>query len=148
LIQESTMFRCIPILAACMLCNAAAAQAMYKCTVDGKVAYGDRPCVAGAGVELPVPPAPPALPRAQLAQREREALLQLEKLRLTRELHEEREQARARRALATQRQKCNRLRLQRKWADEDLARATGPHAEAARRKARRHAEALAVECPA
>jgi hypothetical protein len=142
------MLRWIPVLATCALCQAAAAQAIYKCTVDGKVAYGDRPCASGPTIELAVPAAPAVAPAHEPAQRERAALLQLEKLRLTKELAQEREQAREQRALATRRQRCNRLRLQHKWAGEDLARTSGARLEAARIKARRQAETLAVECPA
>jgi hypothetical protein len=142
------MFRFIPFLAACALCPAALAQTIYKCSIENKVSYGDRPCPGGGTVELPAPPAPPASSAREPGLRERETLLQLEKLRLARALHEEREQARERRTLAGQRQKCNRLRLQRKWADEDLARAPAAQRDAARLKARRQAEVLAVECPA
>jgi hypothetical protein len=143
------MFRIIPALAVCALCSAAAAQTVYKCTVNGKVAYGDRPCAGGASVELAVPAAPAAVPAAaqQLA-RARAASLELEKVRLTRELRDEREQARLSRASAARRQKCDRLRLRHKWANEDLARSDGPKRDAARLKVRRQAEALAVECPA
>jgi hypothetical protein len=146
--QESEMLRLLTFLAACALCQAAGAQAIYKCTVNGKVEYGDRPCASGQTVELAVPVAPSVAPAHAQAQRERATLAQLEKLRLAREIAQEREQARDRRALATQRQRCNRLRLQRRWADEDLARASGARMEAAKIKARRQAEALAVECPA
>jgi hypothetical protein len=148
LIQETTMVRFIPALAACALCQLAAAQTIYKCSFEDKVSYGDRPCTSGNTVELAVPKAPPAQPAQEQTQRQRTRLQQLEKLRLARELAEQREQARAQRAFAATRLKCDRLRLQRKWADEDLARSTGSRVEAARIKARRRAEALAVECPA
>jgi hypothetical protein len=141
------MHRFIPALAACALCQLAQAQSIYKCSIEGKVSYGDRPCASGSTVELPVPKAPPSQP-VQEHLRRAQASLQLEKLRLARELAEQREQARAQRAYAATRQKCDRLRLQRKWADEDLARSAGARIEPARIKARRRAEALAVECPA
>jgi hypothetical protein len=142
------MFRIIPALAVCALCGTAAAQTVYKCTVNGKVAYGDLPCASGATVELAVPAAPAAAPAAAQLARARVASLELEKVRLTRELRDEREQARLSRAAAARRQKCDRLRLRLKWANEDLARAAGPERDAARLKARRQAETLAVECPA
>jgi hypothetical protein len=145
------MLRIIPVLAVCALCvpcQTAAAQAVYKCTINGKVAYGDQPCAAGATVELAVPRAPAGSPAPdqQLA-RVQAASLALEKLRLARELHDEREQARRSRAAATRRQKCERLRLRQKWASEDLARTEGAKLEAARIKVRRQAESMAVECP-
>jgi len=143
------MFRIIPVLAACALSYPAAAQ-VYKCNVGGKVAYGDRPCASGETIELKVPAAPSNAPAEarDAGRRSRVALQENENRRRASEERAERELARERRAAAAQRRKCDRLRLQRKWADEDLARATGAAAEAARIKARRQAEALAVECPA
>jgi hypothetical protein len=143
------MVRIIPVVAACALWQAAAAQPIYKCSAAGKLSYGDQPCTRGETVELAVPAAPAGAPAAlERGKRERATLAQIEKLRLERELRAEREDARARRAAATQFHKCERLRLQRKWADEDLARSAGPATDKARLKARRRAEALAVECPA
>jgi hypothetical protein len=153
------MVRIIALLAAGALCQAAFGQAVYKCTVDGKIEYGDRPCAGGEGVLLKVP-APGATPAeaAAAVQRERETLLALDKLRLAHEqqaqrerelaLREERHQARGRKAADAQRLKCDKLRLHQKWSDEDRAHLAGPAAEAARVKARRQAEAMAVECPA
>lgn len=146
------MFRIIPVLAVCALCvtsATAAAQAVYKCTINGKVAYGDQPCASGATLELAVPRAPAgAPPSSQQLARVKAASLALEKVRLERELREERAQSRLAKAAASRRQKCDRLRLRQKWAHEDLARTDGPRLEAARIKVRRQAESLAVECPA
>jgi hypothetical protein len=142
------MFRLFPVLAACTLCQLAVAQTIYKCSVDGKVSYGDRPCARGQSVELAVPAAPVPPPTPAPSARAQPGLLQLERLRLTRELADEREQRRTQRAMTARREKCDRLRLQRKWADEDLARTIGARVEAARIKARRQAESLAVQCPA
>lgn len=147
----------IPVLAACALCQPSLAQVVYKCQVDGRIEYADRPC-AGA-VALKVPPAPASAGTgSDAARRDRETLLQLEKLRLTREMREEREratamreqraQAREQRTMEAQRRKCAKLRLRQKWLDEDRSRMTGKTAETARVKARRDAEMLAVECPA
>lgn len=151
------MLRLIPVLAACALCQGALAQSVFKCTVDGKIEYGDRPCARGQVVALNVPPAP-GPGAASPASRERAALLELEKMRLARELQQERArvsaerearaEARERRAADSQRRRCGKLRLRQKWADEDRARLTGAALEQARIKARREAETLAVECPA
>jgi hypothetical protein len=152
------MFRVIALLAACALCQPALAQAVYKCTSEGKIEYRDRPCEHGDAVQLHVPPAPQAGPTQEAAERDGETLVRLQKLRLAQEQHDERmrltaarearAESREERALDTQRRKCDRLRLRQKWADEDLARLSGAAAEAARVKARREAESLAVECPA
>jgi hypothetical protein len=145
------MFRMIPALAMCALCNTATAQ-VYKCRIDGKLAYGDQRCAAGPTVELAVPAAAAtAADAARQLSRDQAALRELEQLRMASELRaqrEQRDQARLHKAAAARRQKCDRLRLRRKWADEDLARTTGAALEAARIKARRQGEVLAVECPA
>lgn len=146
------MFRLIPVLAVCALsvpCSTAGTQTLYKCTINGKVAYGDQPCASGATVQLAVPKVPASAPASaeQLAHL-KAAGLALEKVRLARELRDEREQLRWSRAAATRRQKCARLRLRHKWASEDLAHAEGARRESARIKVRRQAESLAVECPA
>jgi hypothetical protein len=150
------MLRVIPVLALYAMSQAAMAQAVYKCTVDGKVEYRDLPCADGVALRVPAPAAASvvAAGSARLErerEREREAALQLEKLRLAREVQTERlarADARDRRASEAQRRKCAKLRLRQKWADEDRAHLGGPKGEAARIKARRDAETLAVECPA
>lgn len=142
------MLRQLSVLTTCALCQAAAAGSIYKCVEGGRIHYTDRPC-PGAGTELAVPaaPAPDAEALARL-ERNRKTLLELEKLRLTRELREEREAVRARREAAATRKRCDKLRLQHKWAEEDRRRSTGAALDAATIKARRQREALAVECPA
>ena len=55
---------------------------------------------------------------------------------------------RAGRAALALRKRCDKLRLQARWADEDLARSTDAAKAITRIKARRQAETLAVECPA
>lgn len=136
-------------LFACAATQAASGQ-VYKCRSGGTVTYLDRPCADGVSIELSVPKAR----QSEIAQaksaalRDREALLQIEKVRLANELRSQREAERAQKAAEAQRRKCERLRLRQKWAEEDLARSTGPAMDAARVKARRQAEATAVECPA
>jgi hypothetical protein len=147
------MFRYLPFLAVYLFSASAYAQTVYKCSVDGKTSYSDRPCARGAANALP--PLPAGISAADtLGPQGGDArtLLELEKARIAREkdsAREERDQARLARAAQVKRQKCDKLRLRRKWAEEDLARtAHGPAHEAARIKVRRKAETLAVECPA
>jgi hypothetical protein len=151
------MFRYLPVLAATLFSVNLHAQTVYKCSVDGKTSYGDRPCAHGASTALPPLPAGiPAADTAGVSTGDARTLLELEKLRMAREkdaVREDRELARQMRAAQAKRQKCDKLRLRRKWAEEDLARAShgaahGPAHEAARIKVRRQAETLAVECPA
>jgi len=136
------------VLGMCALVQAAAAQTIYKCTADGKVSYGEQPCAAGKSTELALPPAPSRKEAAEALARDKARLAALQKGRASAEAREERERERSARAAAATRQKCERLRLQVKWADEDAARAGKQAATAARLKARRQAEALAVQCPA
>jgi hypothetical protein len=145
--------RLLFILAASLLSTAVHAQSVYKCTDDGKTSYSDRPCVHGASKPLPPPPAGIS-PADTMGPQGGDArtLLELEKARIAREKaqeKEERAQAKTARTAQARRQKCDKLRLRHKWAEEDLARTVhGPKHEAARIKARRQAETLAVECPA
>ncbi|WP_313169499.1 DUF4124 domain-containing protein [Massilia oculi] len=142
------MHRLFAIVTACILCQAQAAGAIYKCHEDGRVSYSDRPC-PGAGAELPVRAAPPPDP-ATLArfERARDLALGIDKQRIEQTVREERDGERARRAALALRKRCDKLRLQRQWLEEDLARTRGDAKEAARIKVRRQIETLAVECPA
>jgi hypothetical protein len=137
--------------AALMLAAAASgAQAIYKCTADGKTSYGDAPCASGASVALAAPPAPAHDDGRSLA-RQQTVLKQIERERQqsdAREARGQREQARASRVAAVQHKKCATLKLHRDWAAEDAASAPGKTAAAARRKARRAEQKLALECPA
>jgi hypothetical protein len=147
------MLRLFSSLAACLVCTSLQAQAVYKCSADGKTSYSDRPCAAGTSKALPPPPAGISLSDTLGPQGgDARTLLELEKARIAREkdqARQEREQARLGRSAQVRRQKCDKLRLRHKWAGEDLARTShGPKHEAARIKLRRQAETLAVECPA
>ncbi|MFC5547262.1 DUF4124 domain-containing protein [Massilia aerilata] len=147
------MMRLLLLIGSCVLSASVQAQSVYKCTVDGKTSYGDRPCAHGASQALPPPPAGIS-PADTMGPQGGDArtLLELEKARIAREKEqakEERTQAKQNRAAYARRQKCEKLRLRHKWTEEDLARTVhGPKHEAARLEARRQREALAVECPA
>jgi Rad3-related DNA helicase len=142
------MFRTMSILAICVLSNGAAAQTVYKCSVDGKVAYGDTPCATGKTIELSVPAAPATSPdTGKELERQKALLARIEKERLAHAAREQRGQARDGHAAAARKQRCDKLRLQQKWAEEDLRKAAGPATEPLKLKVRRQAEALAVECP-
>lgn len=148
------MVRIVLLLACAALTQEAQAQAVFKCTDGGKVEYRDRPCADG--VELKVAAAPAAAPAP--SRTDREMLLEMEKLRATQALRAERQRASAEREARAQarelraedalRKRCARLRLKQKWTAEDRAHLAGAAADDAERKARREAEALAVECPA
>jgi len=138
----------ITALLLCACAAGAGAQTVYKCSAGGKVSYRDQPCADGRGTALAPPPAPDAAAAAALAKQEKARLHLLQKERSARQLGEEKKSERADRAAAAARRHCARLRLQARWADEDAARANKASAAAARLKAKRQGEALAVECPA
>jgi hypothetical protein len=155
------MLRLLPLLAAFAFAvtftTSAHAQAVYKCKVDGKTSYSDRPCAQGASHALPPPPAGISAADTMGPQGgDARTLLQLEKMRIGLEkersrsqAREERDRARSARAAQARAQKCDKLRLRHKWAEEDLAHTVhGPAHDSARTKLRRQAETLAVECPA
>lgn len=127
------------------------AQTLYKCSTGGRVTYASAPC-DGAVVATIATPAPPAPDPAAGEQREREAAL-LAKLgkeraaREARDLREQRTAGRQARAAAKYRQRCARLALRKRWADQDAGRAAGFAKESLQRRAHRLGEAMAVECP-
>lgn len=126
----------------------AAAQAqVHKCTVDGKVTYSQAPCERGQAALIAVPNAPPSDPgaKAELARQKREGK-QLEKERLQREAHQDRADETAHRAAAARRNKCQKLKQDQKWAEEDARGALIQHSERAHIKAKRAAERYTLEC--
>jgi hypothetical protein len=147
------MMRFVFLLAACLCAGGLQAQDVYKCSAGGRTSYGDRPCAHGVSRALPPPPSGISAADTMGPQGgDARTLLELEKARIAREKTAERQgkvEVRQARAAEARRKKCERLRLRRKWAEEDLARtAHGPKHEAARIRLRRQAENLAVECPA
>lgn len=146
------MFKHLFAAALCAAAQAAAADTIYKCNEGGRISYGDRPCSNALVLKVQTPaPAPEALERLA---RERALLQEIEDGKRAREEQEAREGARAdrlRQAAASQRRRCDKLRLQQKWLEEERARTqrdADESSERARLKARRQAEVLAVECPA
>jgi len=134
-------------IAALLFAAAAQAQTIHKCTHEGKVTYSEAPCMHGAGSVLAVPDAPAPDPKAKTALRaqQKEAKL-LEKERKAREAQQDREDARHDRLAANKRRRCDKLRLDQKWANDDIRRASPQSVEAARLKARRASERMALEC--
>ena len=128
----------------------ASAQPIYKCTVNGKISYGEAPCGAGATQQVLAAPASPVLPLAQPEQNAklRQEAEQLTQQRHRREAREEQAQQRADKNAASKRDRCASLKLHRKWAAEDAARDKNAGKDSARTalKARRADEQLALEC--
>ena len=142
------LLRLLAIATACIVCQSTVAGAVYKCHEGGRVSYADRPC-PGAGAELALRAAPPPDPETQARLgRARDMAREIDRLRAGQIMREERDSESARRAALALRKRCDKLRLQRQWLEEDLARTRGDARESARIKARRQAETVAVECPA
>lgn len=156
--MQPHLFGPVGVMTTALLCattlHTVHAQDIHKCIVDGKVSYGDTPCPAAAtwASTLAIPVAPRAEPAAtaaaaaSLARASKEAAA-LEKTRVARDEREAKLNARAAQVAATHERKCGKLRLNRQWADDDARRATAAAVDAARLKARRAAELLALECP-
>ena len=141
-----------PLLALLVsLCAPASAQTIYKCTLDGKISYNETPCANGASLALSAPaaPAPAAATedRTRLA-RQQTAAERLARERLRAEAKDERDRERGNQRAAAHQKKCGALILHHKWAVEDARTAPDKGAAAAKTKARRAAERLALECPA
>ena len=139
---------CLVLCAACCaVCRLATAGAVYKCHDGAHVSYADHPC-RGAGAPLALPPAPQPDPvqAARLAAA-RTALAAIDRTRAVQAERDAHELERAGRAALALRKRCDKLRLQARWADEDLTRSTDAAKAIARIKARRMSETLAVECP-
>jgi hypothetical protein len=134
-------------IAALLFAAAAQAQTIHKCTHEGKVTYSEAPCERGTGSVLAVPgaPAPDPQSRTALRAQQKEAKL-LEKERKAREAQQDREDARQDKAAANKRRRCDKLRLDQKWANDDVRRASPQGMDAARLKARRTSERMALEC--
>jgi hypothetical protein len=132
----------------CAAAFAAQAQSVYKCTLDGKISYGDTPCPAGAASSpMHAAPATPAgaTASADLLRMQTESAA-LRKARQKTEEREALEAERAARRAAAQRKRCAKLALTKRWADEDARGASPANLDKARLRAKRAGESLAVEC--
>ena len=138
----------LPILALLACAGLASAQSVQRCRINGSIEYRDRACPDGAGELLAVPRAPilDAAGQRQLA-REKALLASLLKERAAREAKDAQLQARASKTAETRRQRCAKIELEKKWADEDAAAAPARSHEQLRRKARRKGDLVQLECP-
>ncbi|MBJ7310515.1 DUF4124 domain-containing protein [Rugamonas sp. CCM 8940] len=146
--MRSTM-RALLALTLCATADLAGAQTVYKCTADGKVTYTETPCPNGSGTALAPPAAPSQPPESAAAELARQQRLskELERDRHRAEAKDGREMERVARAADARQAKCNKLKLNKKWADDDLKGASAGRAESAQRKARHAAEQLKLGCP-
>jgi len=130
----------------CAMCRLAMAGVVYKCHDGAHVSYADHPC-PGAGAPLALPPAPQPDPvQAARLTAARTVLAAIDGARTAQAARDVHEFERAKRAAMALRKRCDKLRLQARWADEDLAKSSDAAKAIARIKARRLSETLAVEC--
>lgn len=136
------------VLALLLPGSASHAQTVHKCTVDGKVTYTEQPCQAGTAAVIAVPEAPPPNPGAatDLKRMQKEARA-LERDRHRREAASDREQQQAARTAQARSKQCAKLRLEKKWADDDVRGALVQNLDRAKTRAQRAADRLALECP-
>lgn len=136
------------LLTALLPSSASHAQTVHKCTVDGKVTYTEQPCQAGTATVITVPEAPAANPDAAAdLKRMRKEAGALERERHKREASDDRLAQQSARAAQARGKQCAKLRLEKKWADEDVRGAVVQQLERAKIKAQRAADRLALECP-
>jgi hypothetical protein len=139
------MLRTMLALMLLAACGGASAQSLYKCTVDGKVTYTGSPCKSGDMKAIEVPKAPPRnVNRDEELKRQKTALTRLEKARAEREQVEATKAARN--DLASNEERCNKMRLEQKTAEENADRAPGFKRASMRETAKKMSEALAAEC--
>jgi hypothetical protein len=136
------------LLSALLVSLSMPAFAIYKCEVDGKIAYSDAPCAGGQTIDVGnTASGNAAQSRHELVQQKAE-LKRLESARHKQENQQAKLRRTAARTDAAKQKKCASLARRKKWADEDAAMAAGKPAEKARRKARRAQEAYQDECGA
>jgi hypothetical protein len=137
----------LSILLSILLATALPARAqMYKCTDGDSVAYSEAPCQRGMQTVMPAPAAPAHRPEPAELKRQQKLSEQLQKERRMREAHEDHADALHDRRAAQRREQCAKIELARKWAEDDVRRASHRAVEAARLKARRAAERHAASC--
>lgn len=130
-------------------CPAASAQTIYKCENGAKISYADQPCTTGKARALALDAAPAPDPALQQRLLRQKALADsIDQQRQASAAQQARLDARERRLGAQRTRQCRQLQLRKKWADEDLARASVKDTTPLRTRARRQAEQLALECPA
>nr|WP_229430016.1 DUF4124 domain-containing protein [Pseudoduganella umbonata] len=140
----------LPVLAIAMsgmlAAGLPASAQMYKCEDGDKVAYSEAPCARGTQTVVPPPGAPAARREpAPLKQLQKQSA-QLQKERLAREAQQDRADVLHDRRAAQHRDRCSKLELAHKWAEDDVRRASHRAIDAARLKARRAAERHAAAC--
>ena len=130
-----------------LLC--APAQAIYKCTAEGKIVYSDMPCSDGKNAVLQAIPdvtSQDAQQAKDTALREKNTLAQIEKAKAVVAARQAKEQQRSAKMAADHRRQCLALSQRVKWQEEDMAHAGAKSMEKAKRHYRRAIDAYAAAC--
>jgi hypothetical protein len=127
--------------------GADAAAAIHKCEFAGKTTYTETPCPGGKTLDINDSVSATRRDSAtQRAAKEKTALKRLEAARAKIEVKQEKEDNATDKRNAGKREKCDKLALGKKWAEEDAAKASGKAVEKAKTNARRAGETYALAC--
>lgn len=140
------MFR---LLAASLLalCALPACAQMYKCTVNGKPSYQETPCATGPVTKIKIDAAPEPDPGSdEVRERQRELAERLSGERADRDAADRQQHAYAQQIAAARKHRCDRSRLERRWAAEDAQRPQRNATERAQTAERREAEWASLDC--
>ena len=139
--------RLFPLLFLMLLSFSASAQKLYKCRVDGKLIYSGEACKGVPSTPVDVPDAPKPDPAVvEELKRQEVALAKLEKERKVREAQERRFAESDQRLEAGRRDRCEKLKFQKKLADDEVTAAVGLETQVLKERAMRVAEYVAAEC--
>jgi len=125
------------------------AQAIYKCTAEGKIVYSDTPCSDGKNAVLQAVPDVTAMDAKQAhdtALREKNTLAHIEKSNAAVAARQAKEQQHSAKMVAEHRRHCLALSQRVKWQAEDLAHASARSMDKAKRHYRRAIDAYDADC--
>ena len=142
-------YRLQHLLLSLLLIFSAPAWAIFKCEVNGKIAYSDTPCSAGNNTLLPPTPMldPNVAQQAQnAALREKNTLAQIEKANAEMAAKQARQQQHQAKLAADRQRHCLALSQRVKWRAEDMAHVHARSAEKARHHYRRAVDEYDAAC--
>jgi hypothetical protein len=133
------------ILLASLVLLATPAFAIYKCEKNGAITYSDEACANGTSLRVDTAPSDASAAKRRAANDEKQ-LKQIEREHSKQEIEDRRMAKHAAQVRTSKQKKCEKLGLQVKWANEDVATATVKSIDKEKRKARRAQEKYETEC--
>jgi hypothetical protein len=138
-------------IALCALGGAASAGQMYKCTVNGKVTFSDKPCETGVAETKVGVYVPPTDYDAMHIKNRQKAMANRIDRDKAQEEYESRRAAQNRSYQAQQeaqnKERCVAARASQRAREDQVRRQGGTDGEAARAQVRRQGEAIDAQCP-